>query len=49
MISYPLVELSFFSCLRIIISKNSWITLRLKVYAVLDSKLGTVSKYIYVL
>jgi hypothetical protein len=47
--SYPLMEWLFFRCLRIIMSMKFWIILRLRVYAVLDSKVKTVSKYIYVL
>lgn len=47
--SYPLMGWLFFRCLRIIISMKFWIILRLRVYAVLDSKVKTVSKCIYVL
>jgi len=47
--SYPLVRLLFFRCLRIIMSIKFWIILRLRAYAVLDSKVKTVSKCIYVL
>jgi hypothetical protein len=47
--SYPLMGWLFFRCLRIIMSMKSWIILRLKEYAILDSKATTVSKVLYVL
>jgi len=47
--SYPLMGLLFFKYLRIIMSMKFWIIRRLRVYAVLDSKVKTVSKCIYVL
>ena len=47
--SYPLMGLLFFKCLRIIISMKFWIILRLRVYAVFDSKLSPKSKAINVL
>lgn len=47
--SYPLDELLFLSCLRIIMSMKSWITLRLREHNVLDSNVDTVSKVLYVL
>jgi len=49
MTSYPLVSEVFFMCLRIIMSMKFWIVLRLNVATVLDSKVNTVSKVLYVL
>lgn len=46
--SYPLMGWLFFRCLRIIMSMKFWIILRLRVYAVFDSKLSPKSKVIYV-
>jgi hypothetical protein len=47
--SYPLMGWLFFRCLRIIMSMKFWIILRLRVYAVFDSKLCPKLKVIYVL
>lgn len=47
--SYPLIGWLIFSCRRMIMSRKFWIILRLKVCAVLDSMLDTVSKVLYVL
>jgi len=47
--SYPLMGWLFFRCLRIIMSMKFWIILRLMVCAVLDSKVDTGSKVLYVL
>lgn len=47
--SYPLIGRLFLRCLRIIMSKKSWTTLRLKVCVVSDSTLDTGSKVLYVL
>jgi hypothetical protein len=47
--SYPLMGWLFFRCLRIIMSMKFWIILRLRVYAVFDSKLSPKLKVIYVL
>jgi len=49
MMSYPLVRGLFFKCLRIIMSMKFWIVLRLNVATVVDSKMDTVSKVLYVL